>query len=271
MTDLPLERTSIPTRLGVSLAYDAQGRLSGHMEPALAVCDRGVVPAYAIVFLVDAAAGVSIDLDPDSWSFTSDLSVRVPLAPVPAAIDCTPVEIRGGRRSSTCEAPLVVDGESWGHCFIGFSRVPRREGDPPKVPFSAGTAERMKHGRPLEEPLRVAGGFRSIDPSHGVVAADLRPDLLNPAGAMQGAMVAGLAETAAQDLADHLRLLGTDVHVVTEIEVRYLAQNRVSPIVAQAWVVGTPERGLVRVDLVDDGGQGRLTTSVLIRVAPAPI
>ena len=57
---------------------------------------------------------------------------------------------------------------------------------------------------------------------------------------MQGAMVAGLAETAAEDLADHLRLLGTDVHVVTEIEVRYLAQNRVSPIVSQAWVVGRP-------------------------------
>ena len=76
-------------------------------------------------------------------------------------------------------------------------------------------------------------------------------------------MVAGLAETAAEDLADHLRLLGTDRHVVTEIEIRFLAQNRVSPIVSSAWPAGRPEDGLIRVDLVDDGGSGRLTTSVL--------
>ena len=56
-------------------------------------------------------------------------------------------------------------------------------------------------------------------------------------------MVAGLAETAAEDLADHLRLLGTDRHVVTEIEMRFLAQNRSSPIVSSAWVVGPPSAG----------------------------
>ena len=83
-------------------------------------------------------------------------------------------------------------------------------------------------------------------------------------------MVAGLAETAAEDLADHLRLLDTDRHVVTEIEMRFLAQNRVTPIVSSAWVVGPPSGGLIRVDLVDDGGRGRLTTSVLMRVQPAP-
>ena len=57
-------------------------------------------------------------------------------------------------------------------------------------------------------------------------------------------MVAGLAETAAEDLADHLRLLGTDRHVVTEIEMRFLAQNRVTPIVSSApgsW--GHPQAG----------------------------
>ena len=110
---------------------------------------------------------------------------------------------------------------------------------------------------PLHQPLRVAGGFRAVDPSHGVVTAALQPELLNPAGAMQGAMVAGLAETAAEDFADHHRLLGADRHVVTELDVRYLAQNRVTPIASRAWSVGAAADGLVRIDLVDDDGAGR--------------
>ena len=124
---------------------------------------------------------------------------------------------------------------------------------------------------PLQEPLRAAARYRSLDPALGIVSVDLDADLLNPAGTLQGAMVAGLAETAAEDLADHLRLLGTDRHVVTEIEIRFLAQNRVSPIVSSAWVVGPPSAGTIRVDLVDDGGTGRLTTSVVLRVHPAPV
>jgi acyl-coenzyme A thioesterase PaaI-like protein len=123
----------------------------------------------------------------------------------------------------------------------------------------------------LDAPLRVVAGFRTVDASCGVVSAELRSNLLNPAGAMQGGMVAGLAEAAAEDLADHLRLAGTARHVVTELDVRYLAQARVSPIVTRAWAVGSPADGLVRVDLVDDGGTGRITTSVLARVRPAPV
>lgn len=270
VTDLPIDSHSIPQRLGAALSVHDDGRLTGTLTPVPAICDRGVVPAYALVFLTDAVAGVPIDTDPGSWTFTADLSLRVPLAAPPATITCTSTELRGGHRSSTCDAPLLVDGGLWGHCFLGFSRVPRRDGDPVKPAFDPASLGRRVHGTPLDEPLRVAAGFRSDDPSHGVVTAELRPDLLNPAGALQGAMVAGLAEAAAEDLADHLRLLGTDRHVVTEVEMRFLAQNRVSPILSTAWVVGPPENGLIRVDLVDDGGRGRLTTSLLMRVQPGP-
>lgn len=268
MTDLPVE-TSIPSRLGVRLTVLDDGSLTGDLLVNPALCDRGVVPAYALVFLADVVAGVSIDTDPDAWAFTSDVSVRAPLRPAPGIVTCTPIELRGGTRSSTCEAELTVDGLGWGHCFIAFSRVPRRDTDPVKLPFDpAKSADRLA-APPLTEGLRSSAGFRSIDPAAGVVAAELRPDLLNPAGAMQGAMVSGLAEAAAEDLADHLRLLGTDRHVVTEVEVRFLAQNRESPIVTRSRVLGAAEDGLIRVDLVDDDGRGRITTSVLARVRPA--
>jgi acyl-coenzyme A thioesterase PaaI-like protein len=262
VTDVPIDLQSIPIRLGVVLDVDEEGAVTGVLRPPPALCDRGVTSMSSLVFLVDAVAGVSIDHDPDNWTFTSDLSVRAPLGPPPEEIWCRSVELRIGKRSVTSEAPLTVDGEAWAHCFIAFSKVPRREGDPTKVFLDLDTRTRHLRARPLDEPLRVAAGFEAVDPATGSVAAALRPDLLNPAGTLQGAMVAGLAETAALDLADHHRLLGTDRHVVTELEMRFLAQNRVTPIVSRAWTVGPPAGGLVRIDLVDDGGNGRLTTSV---------
>jgi len=268
VTDLPPEFDSIPARLGVTLSLDPEGRLEGVLDPDLGMCDRGVVPASALLFLADVVAGVNIDTDPEAWAFTSDASVRTPHVAPPGPVACRSTELRGGRRSATCEAPFTVDGEPWGHCFIAFSRVPRRDTDPPKPPFDASTVAARVAAPPIDVPLREAAGFRSLDRSAGVVEVELRPDLLNPAGALQGAMVAGLAEAAAEDLADHLRLLGTDRHAVTEIEVRYLAQNRVSPIATRARVIDA-EGGLVRVDLVDDAGRGRLTTATLLRVRPA--
>jgi len=272
VTDLPIDLDSVPAHLGVRVSVGDDGWLSGTLETTPAICDRGTVPAYAVLYLVDVVAGVSLDDDPDSWSFTSDASVRAPLVAPPPTITCTAKGLRRGARSSTCEVPLLVDGGLWGHSFIGFSKVPRRPGDPPKPAFERDRiAERMNATSLLDAPLRVVAGFRTVDASCGVVSAELRSNLLNPAGAMQGGMVAGLAEAAAEDLADHLRLAGTARHVVTELDVRYLAQARVSPIVTRAWAVGSPADGLVRVDLVDDGGTGRITTSVLARVRPAPV
>jgi acyl-coenzyme A thioesterase PaaI-like protein len=269
VTDFPSAITYVPSRLGTRLVLDGD-RLVGRLEPPPAICTRGAVSMAAVVFLVDVVGGLTVDTDPDSWSFTSEVSVRLPLAPTPSAIDCDAIVLRDGRRSATCEIPLSVDGRPWGACIIGFAKVPRREGDLPKPPFDPHIAASREWAPPLDESLRAAADFISRDAGGGVVAASLRPDLLNPAGAMQGAIVAGLIEAAAEDLADHHLGGGGRLHVVTEMEIRYLAQNRVAPIVSRAMFVGPPAEGLVRVDLVDDDGRGRLTAAAMVRVRPAP-
>ena len=54
MTDLPPDLLdSIPSRLGVTLDVDDAGRLTGVLSPLPGMCDRGVVPAYALLFLAD--------------------------------------------------------------------------------------------------------------------------------------------------------------------------------------------------------------------------
>ncbi len=268
MTDLPIGATYVPTRLGTTLGYE-EGQLVGRLDPPPAICGRGTIPMAAVVFLVDVVGGLTIDKDPDAWAFTSDLSIRLPLERAPRRIDTTATPLRNGRRSAICETPLMVDDRSWGSCFVSFAKVSRRADDPPKPPFDPEAGARRMASPALETAVRDAVGIVSQDPAAGVANVELRPELLNPAGALQGAMVAALAEAAAEDLADHH--LGSDrPHVVTEMEIRYLAQNRTSPIASRAWFIGPPSDGLVRVDLVDDDGRGRLTTSVTARVRPAP-
>ena len=269
MTDLPTEITSVPARMGTEYRV-VDGALVGRLVPHPGLCDRGLPPIAALVFLSDAVAGITIDRDPDMWAFTSQLSVRRPLVAPGGVVEARNTALRSGARSLTCEVPFTVDGDEWGTSIAGFARVPRREGDPSKVMVDLADVPRDFGLPPLAEPLRRAAGFESVHPASGVVRVELSTAIANPAGAMQGAIVAGLAEAAAEDLADHHRALGTDRHAVSDIEVFYLAQNRVSPIVTRARFVGPPDQGTIRVDLVDDDGRGRVTTAVVLRVGPAP-
>lgn len=262
MTDLPDAAMSVPARLGASF-HLTDDVLGGAIQFVPAMTDRGSMPMASIVFLVDAVAGVTIDSDPDAWAFTSDLTVHLS-GPVRGPLDATCTVLRNGRRSAVCEVVLTADGAPVGIGNAAFARVARDPGDPPKPPFDVRATITRLRVAPLEQPVRVACGFVE-GATPGVVHADLRPDLLNPAGAMQGGIVGALAETASEDLADSLRLLGGDRHVVVAMEIRYLAQNRVGPITATATNAGASGSGLLRVELRD--GSDRLTTVVLARVA----
>ena len=268
MTDIPSVVSSVPSKLGTQLTLE-DGQLVGHLSSPPEIAARGAVSMAAVAFLIDVVGGMTIDNDPTNWAFTSDLVIRLPLAPAPVSVDTRAVILRNGARSAICEMPLMVDGEEWGSSLISFAKVARREGDPVKPPFDAHAAVTRMPTEPLKETLRAAAGFVSRNRSQGIVAAELRTELLNPAGAMQGAVVAGLIEAAAEDLADE-QLGGDRPYVVTEMEVRFLAQNRQSPIVSAARFVGAPSDGLIRVDLFDDDGKGRLTAAAVVRVAPAP-
>ncbi|MEX1217350.1 MAG: hypothetical protein WEA11_02380 [Acidimicrobiales bacterium] len=268
MTDIPSVISSIPSRLGTRLTMDGE-QLVGHLSSPPQIATRGAVSMAAVVFLIDVVGGMTVDTDPDAWAFTSDLSIRLPLAMAPTTVDTRAVILRNGARSAVCELPLFVDGKEWGSSAISFARIPRRKGDPVKPPFDAHAAVTRMPSVPLDESLRQAAGFESRDRANGVVAVTLQSELLNPAGAMQGAVVAGLIEAAAEDLADFV-LGGDEAHVVTEMEVRYLAQNRLSPIVSSARFVGDPIDGRIRVNLHDENGSGKLTTAAVVRVAPRP-
>src|SRR6185312_6812981 len=102
---------------------------------------------------------------------------------------------------AVCEVHLVDAAEpsrSAGYGVVSFSRVSRRETDPPKFTMTPEHHHHFGSGPPLDLPLDVAAGIGVLDASRGVVEVDVQPALLNPAGTLQGAMVALVAEVAAE-------------------------------------------------------------------------
>lgn len=265
MTDISALTTSLPSRLGTTSRVE-DGQLVFRLTPVDSTCVFGSVRASVLSFVIDAATGVAVDADADRWTFTSDLVVRARRIPAPEWIDVRPRVLRDGRRSASCSASITdQDGVVVGYGSGGFARVDRREGDPPKSPFDPAVAGRAwGNVAVIDEPLPVAMGLRVIDGPAGVVEVDVAPTLQNPAGALQGAMVAALVEASAEQALGHR--LGQSVFV-TDLDVRYLAQNRVGPIRAKAEVLGDGPDSLVVVDLVDVT-TGVLTTHAIARGGP---
>jgi acyl-coenzyme A thioesterase PaaI-like protein len=109
--------------------------------------------------------------------------------------------------------------------------------------------------------MREAAGIEVLDPAVGAVSLGLRPELLNPAGALQGAMVSLVAEAAAEDAASHHA--GAS-RVVVDLDVRFLGQARIGPVVSRVAPAAAGRADAWRVTLVDQG-RDRIVTDVLAR------
>ena len=265
MTDLPVDaQDNVPGRLGVAARF-IDGRLLVDLAPVAATSRLGCVRASAVSFVVDAVAGISLDTDPDMWTLTTDMTVRTLARPAPALVTGTAAVVRDGRRSGSCTVDLVDDrGDRFGFGAVGFARVPRRPGDPPKPVLPPERAPDVLGLLPtITEPLRDAAGIRVVDAAAGVVEMDVAPNVRNPAGTLQGAMVALLAESAAEELVTHRT--GVPV-VVTDLDIRYLAQAPVGPVRTSCRVLGDGAAAAVEVTMVDTS-VGRVTTVVHARAA----
>ena len=268
MTDLPSNLTAVPSRLGSTALLDERGLVIEINDVQDELLHHGVLRLSVLTFIVDVSAGVTLDTDPDRWSFTTDLSLRMQAVPAPSKVTASTTILRQGRRSAHGLVEVVDDEH---HLVaagaIGFAHVPRRADDPPKPQVSPGLlVERFTGHERISSPLRDEAGIIPIDAARGVVEIAVRPEVCNPAGTLQGAMVALVAESAAEDL---IGSLVDEPVVVTELDIRYLAQANVGPVRTQSRLLGTGPNDPVEVRLVDTG-TGRFSTLVYARAAPAP-
>jgi len=265
MTDLSGPGISLPGRLGVAARFD-DGHLVLELRPQEETLHHGIVRASVLSFVIDVVAGVPLDQDADVWTLTSDMSVRMRPIPAPERIDATSAVLRQGQRSATCLVELVTDeGAPIATGAIGFTKIPRKVTDPPKpnVPFGQ-IPLIFRDPTTLARPLREEAGLQVIDPMAGVVEVEVTPDLQNPAGTLQGAMVALLAEAAAEDL---MATRFESPFVVTDLDLRYLRKTQVGPVRTRSKLLGTGPDAPVQIELIDRS-TGEITTLVYATAVP---
>lgn len=267
MTDLPSDFMSVPTRLGAS-AFLEHGEFTIEIVPNPTTLHHGVLRTSVISFAIDAVAGILVDRDPEAWAFTTDMTVRARAIPAPRRVVAHNTILREGRRSASCKVDVLADdGELVALGAIGFARVPCKPSDPPKITLTPEDAPLVfRDLGSLELPLRQAAGIEALHPEQGVVQMDVTPRVVNPAGTLQGAMVALLAESATEDLVG--AMLGAPA-IVTELDLRYLGKAMVGPVRTRCRVLGDRPTAAVEVELVDRSTD-TVTTLVHARAVPLP-
>jgi acyl-coenzyme A thioesterase PaaI-like protein len=268
MTDVSGPGISVPGRLGVAARID-DGDLVLELTPQRETLHHGVVRASVLAFVIDVVAGIPLDQDVDVWTLTSDMSVRMRPMPAPERIDATNTILRQGRRTATCLVELRTDrGAPIATGAIGFAKVPRKATDPPKPNVPIGHIPLLfRHPATLDRPLRQEAGIEVVDAAQGVVQVVVKPELRNPAGTLQGAMVALVAEAATEDL---LTTRFASPVVVTELDLRYLRQAHVGPVRTRCRLLGGGMDAPVQVELIDTSTD-QITTLVYARAVTAPL
>jgi acyl-coenzyme A thioesterase PaaI-like protein len=267
VTDIASQGMALPSRLGVTARFE-DDRFILELEPQPEMLHHGMVRASVLSYLIDVVAGVPLDNDPTFWTLTTDMTVRMRPRPAPRQVSASGSVIRRGKRSATSLIEVTADqGAPIATGAIGFARIPRKEGDPPKPTIALEEFPRIFRGPgTLTLPLRDEARIQVVDGSEGVVEVELTPDLLNPAGTLQGAMVALVAEAAAEDLL--ATRFGSPV-VVTDLDLRYLQKTQLGPVRTRSRLLGTGPLDPVQVELVDVS-TGQVTTLVYARAVAVP-
>ena len=187
--------------------------------------------------------------------------------PAPERIDATNTILRQGRRTATCLVELRTDkGAPIATGAIGFTKIPRKATDPPKPNVPIGHIPVLfRDPGTLAHPLREEAGIEVIDAAQGVVQVEVTAALRNPAGTLQGAMVALVAEAAAEDL---LATRFESPVVVTDLDLRYLRQAEMGPVRTRSRLLGTGLDAPVQVELIDISTD-QITTLVFARAVAA--
>lgn len=242
------------------------------------VLDAGVVAVGPVLTVVDVLAGTLVGrvLAPD-WMATAQLSLHLGPMPPAGVLRADGEVLRAGRTTVVTEVALHAETPDRpvpvGEATLTFVRLPRRDTTPDLSAEAVRYGERFRFDRRVDRPpppFAAGIGLCVLDAAAGAVEAPVTPYVRNSFGAVNGGVVASVAEAAAAVLAaDRLgaRCRSTDVVA------HYLAQGRLGPLRTRARVVrGDGTEVLTRVEVLDHGaasdGPSRLLVAHL-RCVPA--
>ncbi len=249
------------TRYGFTRTGDPDAPLEIRPYPHL--CHAGVLRATVIASAVDLVGGfVTREVAGGDATFTTDLSIRIPRPGSPEMLVAKARPLRSGRRFVTTAVRLEADDGLHAYGESTFFRQPR-EG-PARDPSELSTPQEIPF-HPLERSLSEEVGVEVVEAGRGEVRLPLHPGLLNPEGALQGALVALVIECAALALAENDR--GRPA-ALTALDLRYLAAATEGPVAGRARWLDSRTKEAIHVELQDEG-RSKITSTALVHVADA--
>lgn len=267
----PREHILRDLRLSLQLQGRGKAVLRAPVVPEIRTRD-GSLQAGALATMVDVLGGVLTfhAVYPD-WMATSGLSVHLTGRPGSDTIEAAGRVIRAGRTMVIVDVEIrdrrgPAGGGSagpLGTAMISFSRLARREDTPPFEPDRE-NAETVEFGIPgsgLRRPHREAAGVRVLDERAGVAEIEMRPYVRNSLGALQGGMIAVLADTAGEMAA---AAAAARPMTTRDLTIQYLSQGKRGPFRTRTRVIRlTGDTALTRVEVVDRGAEDRLVALVM--------
>jgi uncharacterized protein (TIGR00369 family) len=268
------------------LTTDTTARVRTRVTPQVASAGGGV-RVGVLATLVDIVGGAIAArvLHPD-WMATADLSIELVGPAVGPWVEARGSVLRRGRTTLVIEALVVavdedgadvtVDGwapdpVAW--ASMTFAVLPAK--DPSvAVELAADLPVRWAfRGGALELPVMEALPVTVLDGAAGRVSVPARPYLHNSFGAVQGGVIALIAEAAGAEALGAAQGRDGLGMVVTDLQIAYLALAKVGPVVSSARVLATGPDGRAGavVELRDAGAGDRLTTVVNVTAEPADL
>lgn len=245
----------------VEIEHREDGTSLGRLPVTRGVLAGGAVSSGAVATLVDViGGGLAADAARPDWIATADLTLHR-VGPVRSgAVEARGRVARKGRSSVVVDVELAdgsgPDAPTLGMATMSFSVLPRREENVELPPRAPGRVSMAGPGSGLDVGLEEAIGLRVVDGDRGAVELPIDGYVVNSFGALQGGVVATVAEVSARHL---LRAACGAPVDPADLHLTYLALAREGPVRTRARVLAAgPTGGCARVEVLDTGLDDRL-------------
>lgn len=267
-----------PVHVLRDLGLDVEVRHGGVTRGRLAARGGGQLPLGVVSTAVDVLAGAvcARAISPD-WMATSVLSLHLGDVDPDVELVLDAMVLRAGRSTVTVEVELRQQ-LTVGTAVLTFSRLPRRESTLVLPDTGGRPGDRYGFGGLSEGSGRMGAGVGGFDTAIGcrVVPGDpgrteteILPYVRNSFGAVNGGVVAAVADAAARSVVGDAGRWRT-----VDLTVSFLGQGRVGPMVTSSRLLRTGGSSRsVRVEVRDDGqidDTGRARLMVVAQVGLVP-
>ena len=226
--------------------------------------DRGGVHVGVVATLVDVlGATLAIRALYPDWIATAGLSIYMTRPAISGTIVASGTVVRAGQSINVIDVDISEESSgatrpstSIGAAIMTFSRLPRRKDTIEVEADSVNGFMFAIEGSGLSRRYLDEVGLQILDDTAGIVEIKMTDYVRNSFGAIQGGIVALLADVAGQCAA---RAATGQPLITKDITVHYLSQGRVGPFRTRARMLRkTSDTALTRVEVVDIGANDRL-------------